>query len=69
MKRLKRSDQLIDIFFEVKYWGTIMYEIMICEWLIRLNKRVLCNGKTLAFQARDAGSIPATRSKTFAIIK
>jgi hypothetical protein len=23
---------------------------------------VLCNGKTLAFQARDAGSIPATRS-------
>jgi hypothetical protein len=23
--------------------------------------RVLCNGKTLAFQANDAGSIPATR--------
>ena len=25
--------------------------------------RVLCNGKTLAFQARDTGSIPVTRSK------
>jgi hypothetical protein len=25
--------------------------------------RALCNGKTLAFQARDAGSIPAARSK------
>lgn len=24
--------------------------------------RALCNGKTLAFQARDAGSIPAARS-------
>ncbi len=23
--------------------------------------RVLCSGKTLAFQANDAGSIPATR--------
>jgi hypothetical protein len=26
--------------------------------------RALCNGKTLAFQAKDAGSIPAARSKT-----
>ena len=26
-------------------------------------ERALCNGKTLAFQARDAGSIPAARSK------
>ena len=25
--------------------------------------RALCNGKTLAFQANDAGSIPAARSK------
>ena len=25
--------------------------------------RALCNGKTLAFQAKDAGSIPAARSK------
>ena len=25
--------------------------------------RVLCSGKTSAFQADDAGSIPATRSK------
>jgi hypothetical protein len=25
--------------------------------------RVLCNGKTLAFQANDTGSIPVTRSK------
>ena len=64
MKRLNRLDQLIDIFFEVKYWGTIIYDTMNCECLIRSNKRVLCNGKTLAFQARDAGSIPATRSKT-----
>ena len=24
--------------------------------------RALCNGKTLAFQAKDAGSIPAARS-------
>ena len=24
--------------------------------------RILCNGKTLAFQANDAGSIPAIRS-------
>ena len=24
---------------------------------------MLCNGKTLAFQARDTGSIPVTRSK------
>jgi hypothetical protein len=24
--------------------------------------RVLCNGKTLAFQAKDTGSIPVTRS-------
>lgn len=27
-----------------------------------LTERALCNGKTLAFQARDAGSIPAARS-------
>ena len=27
--------------------------------------RVLCNGKTLAFQARDTGSIPVTRSIPF----
>jgi hypothetical protein len=27
------------------------------------NWRALCNGKTLAFQARDAGSIPAARSR------
>lgn len=29
-------------------------------------ERALCNGKTLAFQARDAGSIPAARSKNLA---
>ena len=28
------------------------------------NMRVLCNGKTLAFQADDRGSIPLTRSIT-----
>jgi hypothetical protein len=27
--------------------------------------RALCNGKTLAFQAKDAGSIPAARSSPF----
>lgn len=26
--------------------------------------RVLCNGKTLAFQAKDTGSIPVTRSRS-----
>ena len=26
--------------------------------------RALCSGKTLAFQAKDAGSIPAARSKS-----
>lgn len=26
--------------------------------------RALCNGKTLAFQARDTGSIPVARSTT-----
>ena len=26
-------------------------------------ERALCNGKTLAFQARDTGSIPVARSK------
>ena len=64
MNWANRLDQLIDIFFEVKYLSTIIDDIMICKCLIGLNKRVLCNGKTLAFQARDAGSIPATRSKT-----
>jgi hypothetical protein len=29
-----------------------------------LISRALCNGKTLAFQAKDAGSIPAARSIT-----
>jgi hypothetical protein len=29
-----------------------------------LISRALCNGKTLAFQAKDAGSIPAARSKS-----
>ena len=29
--------------------------------------RALCNGKTSAFQADDAGSIPAARSKSLAI--
>ena len=28
-------------------------------------ERALCSGKTLAFQANDAGSIPAARSKHF----
>ena len=28
-----------------------------------LVERALCSGKTLAFQANDAGSIPAARSK------
>ena len=32
----------------------------ICSKLLIL--RALCNGKTLAFQAKDAGSIPAARS-------
>jgi hypothetical protein len=27
--------------------------------------RVLCNGKTLAFQANDTGSIPVTRSSPY----
>jgi hypothetical protein len=31
--------------------------------LIKPESRALCNGKTLAFQAKDAGSIPAARSK------
>ena len=26
--------------------------------------RALCNGKTLAFQAKDTGSIPVARSKS-----
>ena len=30
--------------------------------------RALCNGKTLAFQAKDAGSIPAARSIPSAVI-
>jgi hypothetical protein len=29
--------------------------------------RALCSGKTLAFQANDAGSIPAARSTTTTI--
>lgn len=29
----------------------------------RSEMRALCNGKTLAFQARDTGSIPVARSK------
>ena len=29
---------------------------------IQTSTRALCNGKTLAFQAKDAGSIPAARS-------
>jgi hypothetical protein len=29
---------------------------------LRKPARALCNGKTLAFQAKDAGSIPAARS-------
>ena len=28
-----------------------------------MHTRALCNGKTLAFQAKDAGSIPAARSR------
>jgi hypothetical protein len=31
---------------------------------MNLQARALCNGKTLAFQAKDAGSIPAARSKS-----
>ena len=31
-------------------------------WRDRQLMRILCNGKTLAFQANDAGSIPAIRS-------
>ena len=31
--------------------------------------RALCNGKTLAFQAKDAGSIPAARSKISVMIE
>ena len=31
--------------------------------------RALCNGKTLAFQAKDAGSIPAARSKKLSALK
>ena len=34
--------------------------------MIELVERALCNGKTLAFQARDAGSIPAARSTLLA---
>jgi hypothetical protein len=30
--------------------------------------RALCNGKTLAFQAKDAGSIPAARSKSSLLV-
>ena len=30
--------------------------------IVRVAKRALCNGKTSAFQADDAGSIPAARS-------
>jgi hypothetical protein len=32
------------------------------EVIYRVLSRALCNGKTLAFQAKDAGSIPAARS-------
>jgi hypothetical protein len=31
--------------------------------------RALCNGKTLAFQAKDAGSIPAARSMIFSFVE
>jgi hypothetical protein len=30
---------------------------------VNFAQRALCSGKTLAFQANDAGSIPAARSK------
>ena len=30
--------------------------------------RALCNGKTLAFQAKDAGSIPAARSNLLPVV-
>ena len=30
--------------------------------------RVLCNGKTLAFQANDTGSIPVTRSNNSLVL-
>ena len=34
-----------------------------CGSIFRVVTRALCNGKTSAFQADDAGSIPAARSK------
>jgi hypothetical protein len=34
---------------------------------MKIELRALCNGKTLAFQAKDAGSIPAARSKILSI--
>lgn len=33
--------------------------------LNNINMRALCNGKTLAFQAKDTGSIPVARSRFF----
>lgn len=37
----------------------------ICHWASQLSTvRALCSGKTLAFQANDAGSIPAARSSS-----
>ena len=33
------------------------------------DKRVWFNGRTSAFQADDAGSIPATRSKEYGVLK
>ena len=38
-------------------------ELIRSEYLPRA-ARALCNGKTSAFQAEDAGSIPAARSKS-----
>ena len=38
-----------------------------CCWLWLV--RVLCSGKTSAFQADDTGSIPVTRSSEFQIFR
>ena len=35
-----------------------------CGSIFRVVTRALCNGKTSAFQADDAGSIPAARSSS-----
>ncbi len=40
-------------------WGVAKQGVKPLKW------RHLCNGKTLAFQAKDTGSIPVARSKIY----